>query len=357
MLGITLALLAYGLIVLNSASQPDSYKNFGNTTHYILHQILYGGLIGLVALYVCSRLDYHLWLKHLPLLLIISLGTLVLVKIPPFGFSAGGAARWIHLGPLFFQPSELAKLVIIIYLSAWIDKKRSAINDLYFGLLPSLIIVGLFALLILFQPDFGTMLTLIIVAASLLFVAGISWKYFFSVALIGLTILYLFARFEPYRARRLTAFLNPQVDPQGISYQINQALLAIGSGSLTGYGYGLSRQKYNYLPQPFSDSIFAILAEELGFLGVVIVLALFLGFAIRGFQIARHAPDLFGKMMGVGITSWIVLQAFINIGAMVNVLPLTGIPLPFFSYGSTSLIVNLAAVGILLNISRQAPIK
>jgi cell division protein FtsW len=188
----------------------------------------------------------------------------------------------------------------------------------------------------------------------MLFVSGISIKYFFYTALCAALALYALVWVSPYRARRLTTFLDSTVDPKGISYQINQALLAIGSGGLFGYGYGLSRQKHNYLPEVMNDSIFAVMAEELGFFRILAALALFILLALRGFKIARHASDIFGKLTAFGITAWITLQALINLGAIVNLLPLTGIPLPFFSYGATAMIANLAAIGILLNISRHS---
>ena len=285
-------------------------------------------------------------------MIFLSLLLLALVKVPHIGFSAGGATRWIHLGPIIFQPAELGKMVIILYLASWVDKKRGALNDFYYGFLPTLIIIGLFAGLILIQPDFGTMLILLLVAFFMLFVAGIPWKNFFYTILAGGLALYLVIKIEPYRVQRLTTFFNPGIDPQGISYQINQALLAIGSGGWWGYGYGLSRQKHNYLPEVMNDSIFAVMAEELGFFRILIALGLFAAFMLKGLSISKNAPDTFGKMVAFGITSWITLQALVNLAAMVNLLPLTGIPLPFFSYGSTALIANLAAVGVLLNISR-----
>jgi cell division protein FtsW len=352
LLFITAGLLLYGLTVLYSASSVQSFNDFGNTSYYIVHQILYGALIGLAGMYVCSKLDYHIWQKYLPFLVFLSLFLLLLVKIPGLGFASGGAARWVRLGPVTFQPAELAKLVIILYLASWVEKKRGTLNDFYYGLLPSLFIVGLFGLLILWQPDFGTMLVLLLVAFFMLFAAGINWKYFFYSVITAALGLYVFIKIEPYRVRRLATFFNPALDPKGISYQINQALLAIGSGGLWGFGYGLSRQKHNYLPAVLNDSIFAVFAEELGFFRVLIALGLFALFALKGFQIAKNAPDVFGKMVALGITSWITLQALINIAAILNLLPLTGIPLPFFSYGSTALIANLAAVGILLNISK-----
>ena len=352
LLFITLALLGYGLAVLYSASTVQSFNTFGNTSYYIVHQLLYGALAGFIGMYICAKLDYHIWQKYLPYLIFLSLFLLMLVKIPGLGFASGGAARWVRLGPVTFQPAELAKLVIILYLASWVEKKKGALNDFYYGILPSLCIIGLFGALILWQPDFGTMLVLILVAFFMLFAAGIDWKYFFYSLVGGFLALWVFIKIEPYRVRRLATFFNPALDPKGISYQINQALLAIGSGGLWGFGYGLSRQKHNYLPAVLNDSIFAVFAEELGFFRVLIALALFALFALKGFQIARNAPDIFGKMVALGITSWITLQALINIAAILNLVPLTGIPLPFFSYGSTALIANLCAVGILLNISK-----
>ncbi len=351
------ALLAFGLAALYSASTVESYKKFGNTTYYITHQLANGVLIGLVGMYICYKLDYHYWQKWLPWIIVISLALLAAVKLSSFGSSAGGAARWLNLGFVTFQPSEIAKLAIIFYLASWIDKKHKDLNDFAYGVLPSLVIIGLFAGLIIWQPDMGTMLVLIAVSVSMLFVAGIDWQYFLWTILAGILGLLALVKFEPYRARRITSFINPAIDPQGISYHINQALLAIGAGQLWGYGYGLSRQKYNYLPEVMGDSIFAVIAEELGFIRVVLLLLLFVIFAVKGFSIAKNAPDDFGRLTAFGITIWITAQALINIGAMVKILPLTGIPLPFFSYGSTALLLNLSAVGILLNIAKQSPAR
>ena len=348
---IVFALLSFGLAVLYSASTVNSFNNFGNTTYYILHQLTYGAGIGLVVMYILSKIDYHVWQKYLPLLIFASLLLLALVKVPGLSFSSGGATRWINIGPIIFQPAELAKLVIIFYLASWVDKKRASLNDFYFGLLPSLLIVGLFALLILWQPDLGTMLVLLLVAFFMLLVAGIPWKYVIYSAIGGFLSIYALIKIEPYRVRRLATFFDSSLDPKGISYQINQALLAIGSGGWWGFGYGLSRQKHNYLPEVMTDSIFAVLSEELGFIRALGVIILFGFFLAKGVQIAKNAPDTFGRMTAFGITAWITLQATINIGAIAGLLPLTGIPLPFFSYGSSALIANLAAVGILLNIS------
>ncbi len=347
-------LLAIGLAVLYSASTVVSYNNFGNTSYYFIHQLLYGALIGCVCLFVCSRIDYHLWQKFIPLALFVSLVLLILVKVPGLGVSANGATRWIHIGFVTFQPAELAKFAIILYTAGWVAKQHAKLKDFYYGIFPALIIIALFALLILWQPDLGTMLSMVLTALVMLFVAGVDFRYFAWVGGFGIAALAVLIKLEPYRARRITTFLNPSFDPQGIGYQINQALIAIGSGGLWGYGYGLSRQKHNYLPESIGDSIFAVMAEELGMIRVSLILSLFVILTIRGLQISMKAPDLFGKILGIGLVSTITVQVCINIAAITGLLPLTGIPLPFFSYGSTAMIVMLAEIGILLNISRQA---
>ncbi len=354
LLMIVIALVLIGLAMLYSASTVTSYKNFGNTSYYFVHQLLYGALIGSAALYICSRLDYHIWQKMIPLVLLVALILLMLVKVPGIGFAANGATRWIHLGFITFQPAELAKFAIILYTAGWLAKQQTKIKDFYFGLFPALTIIGLFAALIIWQPDMGTMLSLVATAMIMLFAGGMQLRYFAMVGGFSVAALMLLIKLEPYRARRITTFLNPSFDPQGIGYQVNQALIAIGSGGLWGYGYGLSRQKHNYLPEAIGDSIFAVMSEELGLLRVLVILAIFIALALRGFQIAMRAPDLFGKLLAVGIVSTIIVQVCINIAAISGLIPLTGIPLPFFSYGSTAMIIMLAEIGILLNISRQA---
>ncbi len=354
LLGIVLALVVAGLIVIYSASVVESWENFGNTSRYFIHQLVYGAGIGLLAMYLCSRIDYHVWKKFIPLALLASIILLLLVKVSQFGFAAGGATRWLQFGPILFQPSEIAKLALVLYLAGWMSERSHRGRGFYYDTLPALVILGVLALLILWQPDLGTMLVMVATGLVMLYVGGIPLKHLFGLVATGFIMLLAIIKLEPYRAKRITTFLNPSIDPLGIGYQINQALLAIGSGGLWGYGYGLSRQKHNYLPEALGDSIFAIMAEELGFFRILGVLALFLALALRGMKISLAAPDLFGKMLGVGIISSIIIQVIINIGAISGLLPLTGITLPFFSYGSSSLIVVLASMGILLNISRQA---
>lgn len=353
-LTLTIALLILGLGMLYSASTVQSYQSYGNTSHFFVHQLVFGVLLGSVAMYACSRIDYHFWKKIIPILVGVSLILLIFVKIPGLGLSLGGASRWIRFGPLFFQPSELAKFSLILYLAGWLSTKGQEVKNFYYGIMPAMAIIGLFALLILWQPDVGTMSILVITSLVILFFGGIRVKQFFSILGVGTLAALIIIKLEPYRAQRLSTFLNPKVDPLGIGYQINQALLAIGGGGFLGYGYGLSRQKHNYLPEAFGDSIFAVIAEELGFVRVVLILILFLVFALRGIQIGLKAPDNFGKILAIGVIAGIMTQVIINISAISGLLPLTGVPLPFFSYGSSALLVLMAELGILLNISRQA---
>lgn len=346
-------LLVIGLVMLYSASTVESLNRFGVTTHFLKNQIFQGILLGGIGLYICSRLDYHWWQRLAPVVIGVALLLLLLVKFPGIGFTAGGASRWVHVGPLFLQPAELAKLAIVVYCAAWLSARKQHLTDFFSGVFPMLVIVGLFSALILWQPDFGTMISLLGTATVMIIVAGTPWRWVGSLAASGAGLLFLLIKFEPYRAARLLTFLNPGSDPQGAGYQITQALLAIGSGGLWGLGYGLSRQKHSYLPEALGDSVFAIVAEELGFIRIVFILLLFTYFFVRGFKIAAAAPDMFGRLLACGLVAMICAQVIINIGAIIGILPLTGIPLPFFSYGSSALIVNLCAVGILLQISKH----
>ncbi|MBX4187509.1 MAG: putative lipid II flippase FtsW [Candidatus Doudnabacteria bacterium] len=354
LLGIVLILLVFGLLTLSSASSVIAHENFGNNNYYFFRQLMFGVVPGLIAMYFASKIHYLKWQTFAPLFVIIGILLLLAVFIPGVGFGVGSSNMWIDLKYFLFQPSELMKLVVIIYLASWYDKRAVHAQDLYYGFLPSLAIVGLIAGLIILQPDLGTMIILCLIAATMFFIGGVKLKYLFSVSSIGAIFIWIMVKAAPYRLNRITAFFNPEIDTRGISYQINQALLAIGSGGLWGYGLGQSRQKYNYLPETIGDSIFAVMAEEMGFVRITIVLLLFLLLAFRGFKIAKNAPDTFSKLVTVGITSWIIIQAIINIGGITAVIPLTGVPLPFISYGSTAMVVSLLGIGILLNISRYS---
>ncbi len=357
LLGTVLLLLIFGMLTLSSASSVLAFENFNNNNYYFFRQIMFGLVPGLVALWLASRIHYSKWQTFAPLLLAIGIGCLIAVFIPGLGFGVGNSRMWIDFKFFLFQPSELMKLVVILYLASWYDKRSEHVHDFYYGFLPSLSIVGVVAGLIMLQPDLGTMIILCLIAATMLFVGGARLKYLASAAVAAGLVLWILIKAAPYRAQRILVFFNPSIDTRGISYQINQALLAIGSGGIWGYGLGQSRQKYNYLPEAIGDSIFAIMSEEMGFVRVAIVLLLFLFFAFRGFRIARRAPDTFSKLVAAGITTWIIIQAVINIGGITAIMPLTGVPLPFISYGSTAMVVSLLGVGILLNISRHSNLE
>lgn len=349
---VVFALVIFGLIMMASASSVISYEKFGENYYYFRHQLIFGVLLGLIAFTITSRIDYRFWQKLAVPALLVTLALLVLVFIPHLGLEYGGAKRWIHIGPYTIQPTEIAKLTFLLYLATWLEKRGKGIKNWKYGFLPFIAILGVIGLLIILQPDLGTFCVVALIAVIVYFVAGASWPHLVTIGAGGAALFWLLVKIAPYRMARFTVFLNPQFDPEGIGYQINQALLAIGSGGLFGRGLGKSIQKFQYLPEAAGDSIFAIIAEELGFLRILFLIGLFAVFAYLGFRIARNAPDNFGKLVACGVTAWLGFQAFINIAAMVNLIPLTGIPLPFISYGGTALMVSLAAVGILVNISR-----
>lgn len=347
-------LLGVGMVMLSSASAVLSYQKFGTSYYYVIHQLLFGLLPGLILFYVASRIDYHTWRGIALPFLLASIVLLVLVFIPGIGFSYGGARRWIHIGPLLFQPSEVVKLSLLLYLATWLSSKGTKhVQNFAYGFLPFAVMTGAIALLIVMQPDVGTMGVIAAIALIMYFIGGAALHHIAIALTAGVTLLFILIRTAEYRFKRFVTFLSPDFDPLGIGYHINQALLAIGSGGLFGRGFGQSRQKFAYLPEVTGDSIFAVIAEELGFFFSVFFILLFIVLAVRGLKIARNAPDDFGKFIAVGVIAWIIFQAFINIAAMLSLMPLTGIPLPFVSYGGSALLVSLTAVGILVNISRQ----
>lgn len=346
------ALLVFGLIMISSAGVVISKTRFNNEYYFFNHQLFYGVIPGLVALFIVQKIHYSFWKKMAVPMFFGSLILLILVFIPSFGIRLQGASRWINLGPISFQPTEIMKLSLVLYLAYWIEARGNKVKNFYEGLIPFLVVVGVVSFLVISQPDFGTLGGIIAISITMFFVSGVPLKYLFGIGIGGLSLGFLLVKLEPYRMNRLITFFDPTADPQGIGYQINQALLAIGSGGIFGLGLGHSRQKFNYLPEPVGDSIFAVVAEELGMIGASILVCVFLLLVLRGFKIAQNAPDKFAKLVAFGISSWIIFQALINIMAIVGLIPLTGIPLPFISYGSTSLVFLLVGVGILVNISK-----
>ncbi len=348
------AIIVFGLIMLSSASVALGFDKFNDNYHFIKHQLLNGFLPGIVLLFFFSLIDYRLWRKGALGILIFSIVLLVAVFIPGIGAKYGTANSWLDIFGYSFQPSELVKLTFLIYLAAWLEnREEKKVSHLTEGLIPFLVLLGIVALLLFLQPDLGTMTIIVAFSLVVFYVGGANLLHVIGLitgaflGLIGLT------KLAPYRAARLTTFLHPELDPQGVGYHINQAFLAIGSGGFWGRGFGMSRQKFQYLPEVAGDSIFAIIAEEMGLI-ISSFLVLAYGYlAFLGFKIAQKAPDKFAKLLTVGIVSWIIIQAFVNIGAMVGLMPLTGVPLPFVSYGGTAMAILMAACGIVINISRQ----
>lgn len=346
-------LLLFGLVMLTSASGPLGFDRFGDTYWFIKHQLLYGILPGLVGMFVMSRIPYGYWRKVAGLLLIISIVLLVLVFIPGIGADFGTAQSWIAVAGFSFQPAEIVKLTFLLYLAAWFERRADKdVKDAQTGLIPFISVLGVIMLLMILQPDIGTMAVIVAIALAVYFVAGAPWPHLLVLGGGGAALFFLLIRFAPYRAARFTTFLHPELDPQGVGYHINQALLAIGSGGLFGLGYGHSRQKFQYLPEVAGDSIFAVVAEELGFIVSAVLIGVFALLAKRMMRIASLAPDKFGQFIVVGVMTWILFQAFVNIGAMLALMPITGIPLPFISFGGTAAVTILSALGIVLNISR-----
>jgi len=351
---ITGALIIAGLVMLSSASSVLAVQQFKDPYFYLKHQLLYGVLVGVVLCFLCSKISYRRWEILAVPFFCFSLILLILVFIPGVGVNYGGSYRWIKLGFFNFQPSELMKLALIFYLSAWFSKKQDKMGDFKKIVLPFLFILMVLAVIFIKQPDVGTFGILSGISLIIFFTAGGKIRHLTLIVSGGILGLWALIKAAPYRMNRFLVFLNPKIDPQGIGYQINQALIAIGSGGIFGLGLGYSRQKFNYLPEPIGDSIFAIISEEMGLIGGCVILILFGLFAWRGYRIAKKAPDRFGRLLATGITSWIIFQALINIAAITSLIPLTGVTLPFISYGSSSLIIILAGVGVLLNISKSS---
>lgn len=341
-----LSLSLFGLIMVYNTSIAISLRDFGNSYHFIRDQFMWF-IIGLGALFMTSRIHYKFWYTASVPILVGTLGLLIAVFFPVIGVRVLGASRWINLGFTTLQPAEFAKLAVVLYLAAWLSKKEKERFTAF------LLFLGGTVGLVLLQPDMGTSIVLLITSLSVYLVSGAPLKQIaglFPILAIGLVLLAVAA---PYRLQRITTFLQPDSDPYGSSYQIRQALLGIGSGGITGVGLGKSRQKYEYLPEANTDAIFAIIAEELGFIGSTCVILLFFFIIWRSFRIARRTPDLFSRLIAVGIIVWFGFQSVINIGATISFFPLTGVPLPLVSYGGSSLVILFSAFGILLNISRH----
>jgi len=353
LLALVAVLVIVGLQAVYSASFVLALTQYGSSTYFVARQALWA-VIGAVSLLVCMKIDYHHWKTLSSWLLVGTVIALVVVLVPGIGISRYGATRWLQLGPIPpVQPSEFAKLALIIYVSALLATKGEKLRRFSSGFVPFIITMALVAGLVILEPDMGTTVILVLSAATVFFLAGADLKHLILLATIILVALALFSVVAGYRSDRWDAFFNAEQDPLGKGFHIIQLLIALGSGGITGLGLGASRQKFLWVPSSHTDGIFAIIGEELGFVGCLLIIALFVALAYRGFRLYRQAPDTFGALLAAGITCWISYQTLINIAGITRSIPLTGIPLPFISSGGSSLAVCMAGIGILLNISRQ----
>jgi cell division protein FtsW len=349
---VVVTLLIIGLIMILSASSIRSYSLYDDSYYLFKHQLIWS-FIGILAMIFFMNLDYYIYEKYAKFIIIFSIIALILVLIPGIGHLAGGSRRWIGFGSFKVQSSELAKLGIVIYLAKYLASKQERLKSFFKGIIPPLIILSIIFALILMEPDLGTSITIAGTFFIMLFASGVKFSHLFILSSAAVPLIFLFIFSEQYRKERFLAFLNPWKDPMDTGYHIIQSLLALGSGGIFGVGLGNSRQKFLYLPEPGTDFIFAVLGEELGLLGTILVLSLFFLFTWRGLKISLAVPDMFGSMLAIGLTSMVTLQALINIGVVSSSIPITGITLPFISYGGASLVIMLSGVGILLNISKH----
>ena len=353
LIGGVIALTLIGLVFMYSSSIATSQRLYGNTDHFLVRQLIGLG-VGSIAFVGFALLDYRLWRRASLLLMVVAVVSLALVAIPGIGYEQNGASRWLQFGGLPpLQPSEFAKLAIVVYLAAWLTSEGRDIRRLSFGLLPFSVVIGGIGFLLMAEPDLGTFIAIALIGIVMFFLAGASMLHMAMLAGGGFLALVSIVVGAGYGMERVRTFLSAEDAPQAAGFQIVNLVHTIGSGGLTGVGIGASRQKFFYVPSAHTDGVFAIIGEETGILGALIVLSLFGVIIYRGIRAAMHVSDRFGMLLGFGIVTWIGLQTFLNIGGITRTIVLTGIPLPFVSFGSSALIATLAAAGILVSISRQ----
>ena len=345
-------LCGIGLMMVLSASSVQALRTTGGPWVFFVRQAAWVAA-GAVALLFCAKVDYRRWRSAAGLLLALCVVLLVCVLVPSIGITAGGSSRWLGFGQARFQPSELAKLALLLFTANLVAHRTERRGQDAVVVRPVLLATGLVSLLVMLQPDMGTTMIVVLVVLAVLFVGGVPLARM--AALLGATVAsgIVLALAEGYRRARLFAFMDPWEDASNTGYQIAQSLVALGTGHLSGVGLGASRAKWGFLPNAHTDFIFAIIGEELGLLGTILVVALFAAFTAAGIRAAMRAPDCFGRLVAAGVTVWVVGQAFINVGAVIGLLPITGVPLPFVSFGGSSLVITMAAVGILVNVARQ----
>ena len=348
----TVALTCFGVVMVYSASSIMAAKKFHDSFYFLKRQGMFA-VVGFCLMYAAMRTDYHIWRKAAVPILLACIASLVLVLIPGIGGNVKGATRWIRLFGFNFQPAELAKLALIIYMAYSLDKRQDKMRFMKTGVFPYMLILGVMILLLMVQPDMGSSMTLAAVAIIMLFAAGTRLSHILSIILFSLPFLYYAVMHKEYRKRRILSFLNPWADPTNTGFQIIQSWLAFGTGGVIGQGLGEGKQKLFYLPEAHTDFILSVVGEELGFIGVITVAAMFFLLVHRCIRVAIHAEDNFGRFLAFGIAVLIGMEAFVNIAVVTGMLPTKGLALPFVSYGGSSLILSLVAIGILLNISSR----
>jgi len=349
---IVATLVVVGLFVFVSASLSVVPKNPDIFKRMLLGQLVLGLVGGLIAGYVTFKIPYVFWKKYSLVLLIIGLILTVLVFVPGISLSHGGATRWVSFGPLSFQPAEILKIVFVMYVASWYGWAHRKLHQLKYGIIPLAVMFVVAGAVLLAQPDTGTFLVIAGTGVIMYFVSGARLRDLAIMFLLAILAGVVLVAARPYLMARVKTFVNPGSDPQGASYQIRQGYIALGSGGVTGRGYGQSIQKFQYLPEPVGDSVFAVLGEEMGFIGTLGFLLLYAAFALRGLYIARRAPNMFARLLVTGLVMLVIVQSFLNITAILGLFPLTGLPLIFVSHGGTALAITLASMGIILNVSQ-----
>lgn len=354
---LTAGLTLLGLAVLFSATGPIGMQRAHDSLFYVKRQLLAGVLPGTLLFLLFAFVDYRRWKPFAFFGLIVSLGLLVMVYLPGIGATVNGARGWIRLGSLLFQPSEIVKLAFLFYLAALLAKRGKDVHEASAGILPFVCSLAAVMLLLILQPDTGSMAVIVGMALSLYFLSGAPLLWFGGLASLGGALLWLLIRVSPYRAARFMTFLHPELDPLGVGYHINQAILAIGSGGFWGLGYGHSRQKFLYLPEVESDSIIAVMGEELGFIFLMAIIFVYAVLVWRCFMIAKKTSDRCGGYLAAGVGSWFAIQFLLNAGSMTGLLPMTGVTLPFVSHGGSAMAMTLAAMGLVAGIPARSGIK
>lgn len=350
----TIVLVIGGFLIFSSASLGELARSELKFSSVAFNQLFYGLFLGFIACIAVANIDYHIWKKYAFVFFVGSIILTLLVFAPVIGMEHGGAKRWIDLKFISFQPAEFLKLAFVMYYAAWLAKFKNKTGTFKDGLLPFVIFSAVLGGILLAQPDTDTFAVIMFAALSMYLAAGAKWRHIFTIFLSGALVLTALYFTRPYIKQRIENLMNPADNSQTIGYQLKQSMIAVGSGRVWGRGFGQSIQKFHYLPEPIGDSVFAVAAEEFGFVGAFVIIAVFLMFSMEGFKISQRSSDDFGRLLSLGIVILIISQTLVNIGGMIGVLPLTGIPLPFVSHGGTALLITLVEAGIVMNISKKA---